>query len=446
SSGTGTDEIAFGNPAIGINATRFFQWHWNNNPLFFQPGNSGGLSGLPINIYPYPIRDAGNSLGPMRLAATRGPALRTQTFDVDPAYDYGISQIFPTSSPSPDNAWRSTDKTEQIIVMDMGAEGMLGPVWGAALHMSGCNFRTAFLESSTHGISWTARGTWDAAEGFAGLEYERNGDRIQPDTAGAGVAPGRLLNRNEVVAAGGYALLDGTHPVRVVQSGAGRWDSSTIATMRPNCRVELVGGEGIIGTVDLCLPRGVLLYIYPGAAPADFDRFWRIRIPANQITPDAYYQIGVATVGAYSIYGKRTSSGWSDEKRPNVLTETTRNGTLRQRQQGKLARQWTLGWSDGVSMADMRTVDPDYVTGGADQPRGLRADVPWLMHGVLEELKSGQVPCIAVQVGSGAQMITDRTAYLYGLITSTLQTNHVSGDDGRNEFVRVDTITVDELV
>ena len=447
SSGTGTDEIAFGNPAIGINATRFFQWHWNNNPLFFQPGNSGGLSGLPLNIYPYPIRDAGNSLGPMRLAATRGPALRTQTFDIDPVYDYGIDRIFPTISPSPSEVWRSTDKSEQLIVMDMGADGMIGPTWGACLYMAGCNFAAAVLESSPDGITWTARGTWNASTGFETLEYERNGDWIRPDTGGAGSVGDRNLQRNEVVAAGGYLVLDGTHPVKVVSNGAGGWDSTPgRATVDPNMRVALVSGEGASGDLDIVIPSGVSMYVFPDAAPAIDMRFWRIRIPANQITPDSYYQIGVAMVGSIAVYGKRTSAGRSDERRPNVTRTRSRRGTLRQRQQGPVARQWVINWADGAVLGKARAANADYV--GANAPLAITGDVPWMLHGVLEEIRGGEIPIVSVADAAYAAsgMVTDRTLFLYGLVTGTLQSNLVTGKDGSNEFERVDGVTIDEQI
>lgn len=441
--GAATNEIRFGNLAAGTNTSRWRQWHYGARAAGITTGLSHLGSG-PISNSPIGIRNTGTADGPTRLAAIRGPGFLEDAFSCSPAYEYGIAKIFPTSAPSPATPWRSTDKSEQLIVMDLGAQGMLGPVWGAALFLAGCNFRTAELESSDSGAAWTSRGTWDAAEGFAALEYERNGDWIRPDTAGVGVTPGRMLDANEIAAADGYAVLDGTHPVAVSQNGAGRWDSTAWAGMKPNARVRLVGGEGSSGSVDLVIPRGVLLYTFPGAVPTAFPRFWRIRIPASQVTPASYYQIGTALLGSIRIYGKRTSAGASHERAPNVRRTRSRRGTIRQRSDGPVARQWSISWADGVALGKVRGSDPDYVTGGAAQPRGVAGDVPGLLHGLIEEVVGGQVPIVAVSEGAGSRMITDRSLYLYGLIASPVQSNLVSGDDGSNEFVRVDTITIDE--
>lgn len=443
--GAATNQIRVGNIASGTNTSRWRQFHIGARNSTITTGFGYRFNG-PQSVQPIGIRNTGTTLGPTRLAATRGPGLTLDTFNCAPVFDFGIDKIFPTTAPSPGSPWRSADKAEQIIVMDQGEQGMLGPVWGASLFMADCNFRTAFLESSDTGAGWDARGTWDGAAGFVALEYERNGEWLRPDTAGAGVTPGRLLQRNEITAAGGYALLDGTHPVTVVQDGAGRWDSTPWAGMKPNLRVELVGGEGTDGTVDLVIPRGVLLYTFPGAVPTEFPRFWRIRIPANQVTPDSFYQIGTALLGSINIYGKRTSSGWSHERTPNVTRSRSRRGTIRQREEGPLPRQWTIGWSDGVALGKVRSEDPNFVTGGAAQPRGVARDVAWLLHGLFEELRSGEIPCVAVQEGSGATMLTDRTLYMYGLLSSGLQSVVVSGVDGTNEFERIETVTLDEQV
>ena len=71
--------------------------------------------------------------------------------------------------------------------------------------------------------------------------------------------------------------------------------------------------------------------------------------------------------------------------------------------------------------------------------------------GILEESKSGEIPVVALStiptetIASGST-ITDRTLFLYGRLTGSVQFNQVQGSEDSNEFGRLESITVQEIV
>lgn len=397
------------------------------------------------------------------ISATRGPGRRGETFRVDPFWSGGVTNLFPELSPSPSTPWQALDTSEVRFVWDLGNDTLPAHSWHRYLALLGTNFRQCLLEASNNGTAWTTIGTWDAADGFTGLSYTLVGDTLRP---AAGTASGaRFLGRNVLAPGGtianraGFVILDtGGVPVArpILGNGPGSWQDPTPQdTQYTEIRV---GGDltGIAttGTCDLVFPDGVLLVRVPGVFPAtsQFYRYWRIRIPAAQLTGDgAGYRIGARSLGSVAVFGKRDSRGWSQGMTPNTATRLSRFGVRRRRQQGPNRRRWSMNWADGTVLTKIhQATAPNYLAaGGSSAALATVDDVWWTLWALEEETDGWAVPVLALNSipNEASAMITDRTRFLLGHVDQgAVQATAFLGNVGEDEKVRIDAIAVDESV
>jgi hypothetical protein len=255
---------------------------------------------------------------------------------------------------------------------------------------------------------------------------------------------------------GGYAVVatggaTGTAARRIVSNTAGWWLSGS---GQPEVRILLDldavdGTEDASGAVTLVWPSGVLVV---HSSSLTTVRRWRVRIAASQVTPDAYYQVGICAPLALRLLGAPPDWGWSHETAANAATTRSRYGTTRVREQGPTITTWRYGWADGVDLRTLRGAGSsvDWVGSSVGYTAGSTQaeDVPWLLRGLLEHSGSGEVPVLAlasVPDASGGT-ITDRTQYLYGRLTTSIRSDHLVGTEGSSELVRVGEIAIEEIV
>jgi hypothetical protein len=346
--------------------------------------------------------------------------------------------LLPTVSPSPAVRWRSTDTEEQVFAWDFTDREWLGD--SIALPVLAANFRAADLDYYD-GSDWQTAGTLDLATGFTGLSADLRGSVLTPATGTD--AGGRYVAEGEL--AGGTAV--GNVARRIRWNSAGSWTGTTTT---PQIRVQL---EGIDGTedysegVDLVWPSGVLVV---HLAAEVVRRRWRVRIPADQLTPDGCYTAGSACPLALRVIGQAPSWGWSRERAPNASTSTSRRGTTRARALGPTLDTWSMSWSEGVDLFELRNAgEPDFVgpEDGFDGAGTAVGDVPWLLGGLLDLAESGAVPCVALAVvPDSGETLTDPSLWLYGRFTASVRADHVVGDEGEAEVVRVGEFVVAGIV
>ncbi len=428
-------------------------------PATVQPMIGKRLGG----VFPYPWPGVGTRERSARLALRAGPAPVNERFDLDSAHDHPISHLFPALSPNPEETWRDDDEAlvEQVIAWDLGENSRIAQVPGLALCILRNNFQTAILEVETSPAVWLTMGTWNGAQGFEGLSFTRDGDILKPAPSTA--IAGRVLQRNEL--AGGVAIAGGVAR-RIAGHAAGRW-GGTFDSVLPYLRLEDSSGFPASGAgLALVAPRGVMFTWLPGAGP--YFRRVRIRIPGQPV-PEAYKEAGLALVGGFSPFGQQWSRGWSQQMRPNVERRQSPAGVIRKRQLGRPAIRWAMAWPDGVKLSESRKVDattsaeasPDYLGPGDSTVPGLgipvvnEQDVWSQLFGILEEIKGGELPVVAVAEAppfatTGGVLIppvtiTDRTLFLYGTWEGSPQFNQVLGDEGVDEFGRLDGISVDGI-
>lgn len=402
--------------------------------------------GKRLSSFPYPIPDVLDADDRMAHLSVRGGlGLTDESYQIAPSHTYALEHAFVGLFPDPiSREWRSVNDDDEIIVaFDLGGSTYLG---GAlAMHFDGANFRTAHLEYHD-GSAWQTLATYDGATGFAALQYYRDGATLYPDPTSTPDS-GRQLQEMELARGiGGYAIINdglgGSDVARRVCSNTGGW-WTTDTTARAVVNVDgITGSEPASGEITLVAPGGLLVAYLTSFTPR---RRWRIRIPA-QITVDGYFRLGVGfSIGRVMPFGLGWGWGAAATRAPQFDSQTDAAGVVTRSSRGADIRTWTVDWSAGVPMEVPRQdVDADYigVSGGlALEPVYA---TPWQLAGAYDRTEGQTVPVVAVaSLPTSTATITDRTLYLYGLLSNSLGTSIASGTEGTNEVVRIETLRVD---
>jgi len=191
------------------------------------------------------------------------------------------------------------------------------------------------------------------------------------------------------------------------------------------------------------------MVVHLPAAAASMYSHLRLVAAAAQATPpdEGYYQIGTCLVGGLLATGKGWGDGWSWELEPLVQERVTPWGTRTITEEGPPVQALTVAWQDGQRMAGLRGAagDADYVGPSTGAPIAAAQDVWGQLQGLLRSSKSGQRPVVAIAAVPDASgiTITDRTLYTFGHVTSgRVAVQGVTGTEGVDEFVRVESITI----
>ena len=448
--GAAAAEVTFGNIASSTAASTwyFVGYRHSNSQGEMVYSTPQTIAGKALGAVPYPIPSIGTAAQVAHLRLRHGPARIGETYAIDAAHDHGIDQVFPQLSPSPDSAWRSSAVAEQIIALDLTKDTVIGQSWITTVFFGGVNFRTAYLETQASGGAWSTLATYDGATGYHTLTYSLAGDVLIPDVAATSTA-GRYLQSNELT--GGVVILDtgGTPKARrIASNSAGHWTQNT--TVIPRIRLEGIDGTEHAGGVGarcaIVWPSGVLVALQTQAA-ANQKRKYRIRIPVQDVV-DSYLSAGVISVGGLIATGKQYGRGYSIEVAPNIDTRITPYGTRYATQRGPNARAVTVSWQDGADMSSFRdaTQTTDWISpSGSVAPTVVLNDVYHQLTGLLDECAGGELQCLWLgDVPAANGTITDRTLYLWGNLEGSVQMNHVTGDEGSTELVRVESLTVRE--
>jgi hypothetical protein len=402
--------------------------------------------GKRLSSFPYPIPgvlDADDRMA--HLSVRGGLGLTSESYQVAPAHTYALEHAFVGLHPDPvSREWRSVNDDDEVIVaFDLEGSTYIG---GAlAVHLDGCNFRTAYLEYHD-GSAWQTLATYDGAVGFSALQYYRDGATLYPDPTSTPDS-GRQLQEMELARSiGGFAIIDdglgGTEYARRVCSNTGGWWTLN-TTARAVVNVDgITGSEPSSGEVTLVAPGGLLVAYLTSFTPR---RRWRVRIPA-QITVDGFFRLGTGfSIGRVIPFGLGWGWGAAGTRTAQYDSQKDAAGVETRSSRGADIRTWTVDWSAGVPMEVPRQdVDGDYVgvSGGlALEP--VHA-TPWQLAGIFDRTNGQTVPVVAVaQLPATTSTITDRTLYLYGLPSNSLGTSIASGTEGTNEVVRTETVRVD---
>jgi len=407
-----------------------------------------GVLGKRLGPTPYPV-----TTDPLRagvaevndgllLAVADGPGVLGETLTVPVEYDYSLRSLLAIDSPSHAHPWRSSDviTVDKDIIVDVGERRIQGRSMAVLLRRSTVVSLTLAGRNGGSG-SWTDIGTLDPSITYS---YRTNGATLYPNAANLGL---RYMRENELAGAwvdmGGVARRIASNTAGTLANGAGR-----------QCLITISGADGTEpanGTAIIHPHTSVM--VVRAAAVNDWSE-WRVRINAQAVAPDAYWEVGALLVGQYQPIGMQPSHGWSHRKQPNVRQVRDGRGVVHRAQLGETQTVWTWSYQDPHDERQyLRDQDDPPWIGGEGGPADYLAtyqDVSGLLWGVLERMQGGAWPCVVITQDlsdlDGAITISDPEAFLYSYLTGSIQRNNVQGDEVSDSVYRVESLTAEEVV
>lgn len=405
------------------------------------------LSGMPfpgpepaVDLATYSTAAASQTVvGATLLSAQDGPARYAEQHRAVPSYDHGLDKLDPAVSPSPLETWQNLSGVTTSLIWSMPQ--VTRPNSGSMfVAVRNSNIRSFNVQADPGTGVYATIGAYNAAIGFeaAGLKAAAVGDQVWPDATTTDGA--RYLQRDEL--AGGWVKVDATW-YEIESNEEGSWTASASSTKQ--ARITLKTSVGAAVTAKACVivwPSGLLVI-------HDVANYAKIRINSVVVAPTAGDQIGQLLIGGLVVPGLPWDWGWTEADRLNATEMTSRGGTTRRREEGPISRVWTMAWPGGAPLGKLRSGVPDYVSGHAS-PIGTRNDVPWVLRGLLRQASSGEIPIVAIRSIPSTTTyttLTDRTLWMVGRpAIGDLQWAQVTGGAGVKEYVRVEQLTVAELV
>ena len=396
------------------------------------------------NAYPLPAVGSSSLAAFLRVVGGHNRSIGFPDFNLDPAYDYPIGALFPDQSPSPSAKWRSTGTAavvDVVVELQSGVDSRLDEVLPVVV-VRGANFKRMEIGTGTSAGSFTTVTTLDLSADLPVVPYALTGDTVTITGAPSSTNAFRWLHADEMV---GGSLDFGSGVVRKILSHTAGYPSST-ASVVPVFRIADPGSVPASGGVTLIHHSGVCVLSQYTPAPT---RFWRFRIPV-QTTADGYFTAGTIALGAAIVPGKRWAEGFTMAVEPVVASSDSQSGTRRLEERGEPRRRLTVSWAHGVKLDRLRsapaTVDTLSASGSTPVLAG-RDDVVWQLEALQKRSKSGQIPLVVIpKIPATTTTITDPSLYLFGVLEGTVQSAQVVGDEGVSEYVRVESLTVTELV
>jgi len=394
----------------------------------------------------YPLPDVGSSsvAAFLRVVGGHNRAIGTPDFDLDPAYDFPIGALFPDQSPSPSATWRSTGTAavvDIVVELQSGVDSRLDEALPVVL-LRGANFKTMEIATGTAAPVFTTQMTLDLSADLPSTLYTRSGDAITVAGPPIGSGDFRWLHADELV---GGSIDFGSGVVRKILSHTAGYPSNA-ATVVPTFRIDDPGSVPASGTMQLIHHSGVA--VLSEYTPAT-TRFWRFRIPV-QTTSDGYFEAGAIALGAAIVPGKRWAEGFTMAVEPIVASSDSQSGTRRLEERGEPRRRLTVSWAHGSKLDRLRSAPAtvETLSAGASTPvLAGRDDVVWQLEALQKRSKSGQLPLVVLpKIPATYTTITDPSLYLFGVLEGTVQSAQVVGDEGVSEYVRIESLTVTELV
>jgi len=432
--------IRWGNLGAGASEVAFRYFGFRRDITLSDATNprvTADFVGGQVSTSPEAIPYIGSDTSSAFLSAVSGPAVVGKIITIDPAHDYPVENIFHQVSPSPRAKWRSTDTTEQTIVVDVSPEHLTGD-GSLGVAVLGANFRYMYIYGYNADWGWLNLGTID-------LAFVTSLDFVSIFQS-ASIIPGGAVGHRQLRAGEleGGTFTDGTRYNRITgNTSGGLVNTAKFST------IQLDGTFGVDSgtTGEIWHSNGVWLdtrtYSY------GFGKI-KIVIPA-QTTADGYFELGGLHFGKITTLGRQWSRGYQWATEANSETTRDRFGTSRTRKNGKAPRSLTVGWSDGLDVSALHglTASPDYLTNSGGYALANYNDVSSVLEGIIQETGSGETPVIILPQlppSNTAVTVTDPTLFLYGRIAGGVQEDNVLGFEGESEVVRLSTITVEEVI
>ena len=438
-----------GSPTTGIAESRWSQVFCldQNGYADISDVDTEDLLGLKYSTTAYQYIKDGVSI-----IAKVGPTYIGDDFNIKSTSANSIDNLFHLTSPSPRVPWKSdtvtsgSDVTTQRISLELSTNSTDLGNDIVGLHLANINFRDAQLQY-WDGAAWQTVFAFETSSGMK-HGYTRQGRTIRQDNSNVFDRSYYFYNELKDYIA---MLVSGENTAffRVQSNTEGVFGDGTSKL----CIITLDDEPSFNGTLYL-IPTNVTVVCSLNGA--DGNR-WALNLPAQK-TIDDQFQIGNLYLGALAITGTQYSKGRRINIDSGNIVSVSQDKTRYSRDIAPQQRTVQISWSDGIDQSTFydNPPDPDYFkssSSGTAQPVSVYQDAPYLMEGILRELKGSHIPMVylpSITTSSDNRVYNRRDQHLCGVIDSDIAITSITGDeligDGTGEVFRVGTITILEVV
>lgn len=386
------------------------------------------------------------------IIAKAGPTYIGDDWNIKSTSHSSIDNMFYAVSPSPNVQWKSetvsagASLSAQRFTLGISTNSTDFGNDIVGLHLANINFKDVKLQY-WDGSVWQTVFTFETSSGMK-HGYTKQGRTIRQDS-------GNLFDHNyyfhnelkDYIA----MLVSGetTEFFRVQSNTEGIFGSGTSKL----CIVTLDAEPSINGTVYF-IPTNVTVVCSLNGIDASK---WNIELQAQK-TIDNQFRIGHVYFGPLAITGTQYSKGRRITIEGGNIVTTTPDRIRYSRNLAPTQRSIQISWSDGVDQSTFynNNADPDYFkssSSAGSQPVAVYQDAPYMLEGILRELKGSHSPLIylpSITTSSDNRVYNRRAEHLCGVIDSEISMTSITGEellgDGTGEVMRVGTITILEIV
>lgn len=408
------------------------------NSLAAGQTNPNDLAGRPIGSAPMYLHNG------VWVRATGGPAIGTGAagdgWTIAPRYDYGVENLDPRISPSPRDAWRSTQvASDEYVAWQIDADGDARlPTDLVGVHLERVTYPNWVLQ-------YYDGATWQNAASFSGaleVAWTREAGSVMITYASGGSSPWSGVVREDEWVDGSFQFdaSSTSSDVRKITRNTGGTVQSGGSPRVPRLYcADVDNTEGASGTGYIWPPRISAVATLAATAYAQGLRLYADRAGTFAAPPEGYFGVGACVVGSVYLLGFDPDLGRTRTRGANVDVAASIDGRKRSRVRGPSRRRLSLSW-EGVPTGELYGLADRHVqSGGTGTPVvALRHEVPNLLDGLYDHLDGGNVPIVylpnvsgtTVATGGAVQTITQ--GQLYGRIEGEITLQTLPGR-GRNE-------------
>ena len=423
---------------------------------------------LVPRIYPPPGQHCYLHQG-LQITTKDGPAIEGLGYTIEPRSEYGIERMFHTTSPSPQNGWRSVAVAsgacpEQFIPIAPMAlsQEIQFPSDLLYVHLEGINWSSATIQGyDVDTASWVTIGTISTKSTLDLDGAKRFGNRVSGDSVSAGGGDQPYLFFNECQ---GWTCRLGT-------GGTAKY--RTIASNSEGSWAQKGNSKGCVfhlSDADAGDPAGpTSLELYPDKVTAVISLNGAtysaigLRI-ASQETPTLDIRIGHLSIGSVFVLAPQYGRGRSVEYIANTERFEQPDGIIRTRKRGDGRRVFGVSWTEPIDTSPFfpytSEPQPDYwkasATGGSPAVANY-GDGPFSMLGLWRHLGGADTPVtfipeIPYSAGGGAdvRLMNRRDQQALVMVGDAISIDNVVGEEftgsNQGEAFRVGNVTLTEVV
>lgn len=449
--GGGTPQIVFGKINAGVSAGEWLSVNYIEGALLasgFVDLASGQtnpddlvarfVSALPV------YQDDG-----VKINALSGPGFHEDDFNIDTRYDFPIENVHWQDAPSPQDMWRSTGTSAEVITYITDANDASDwPSDLLGIYIDNANFSQITVKTeATPGAGFST--TLMTASMKTAVSYGRNGNSVEWIAVDNNSQ--FYVEDDEYV---GCDFMFSATKIREISRNTNGLVSTTQARIPRVYMDDIDDSEPAGVTTGQIINKRALIVIQ--LAGAQFSGL-QITLGTAGSTPApsaGFIKASTIMIGSVYILGQDPSHNRSVGRIPNVTVSTDPAGRRKTRKRGPARQTFSVNYTEGVETSPVFDATADFILGsdvGSAEAVGTRFDAPMLFRGLQRHLDGPATPFVWIprlpHLTSATNIFLKERAGEATLVRmiGPLQLDTLLGTEGETEILRIG-LTLEEEV